>query len=194
MKQIRKRIAMRARMQPYKVHEDNRGQHSKFYMESRDAEDLFALPAREVFMTTNRKNTIRGMHFQRYHAGAKIISCITGSAYVQIVCVDPDSPDYKSVVVSHTILPGQQITVPTAHALGYRALEDETRILYITDQEHHGTLDVGFNPFSLNWSVSGDLFEPHVSDRDVALPGLAELCERIEEQDSPEDYLRGGLK
>lgn len=185
---------MGARMQPYNVHEDNRGEHSKFYMASRNAPELFSFPAREVFMTTNKKNTIRGMHFQRYHAGAKIISCITGSAYVQVVCIDPESSDYKSVVVAHTILPGQQITVPTAHALGYRSLEDDTRILYITDQEHHGDLDVGFNPFSLSWASQGDLFEPLVSERDAALPSLSELCEEIENQDSPEDYLRGGLK
>ena len=184
---------MQPRMQPYNVHEDTRGQHSKFFMESRDGAGLFTFPAREVFMTTNHKNTIRGMHFQRYHAGAKIISCITGHAYVQIVNLVPDTPGYREVVLQHSLLPGQQITVPTGHALGYRALEDDTRILYITDQEHKGNLDVGFNPFSLNWSLhQGDLFEPRVSDRDVQLPSLKELCEEIETQDDPEDYLRGG--
>lgn len=186
---------MQPRMQPYNVHEDTRGQHSKFFMESRDGAGLFTFPAREVFMTTNHKNTIRGMHFQRYHAGAKIISCITGHAYVQVANLVPDTYGYREVVLQHSLLPGQQITVPTGHALGYRSLEDDTRVLYITDQEHKGNLDVGFNPFSLNWSLhAGDLFEPRVSDRDVQLPSLKELCEEIEAQNDPEDYLRGGLK
>lgn len=186
---------MNARFQPYQVHQDNRGEHSKFFMESKDTPGLFTNSAREVFMTTNRKNTIRGMHFQRYYAGAKIVSCITGSVYSQIVCLDPNDSNYGEVVVQHELLPGQQLIVPTAHALGYRSLEDDTRILYITDQEHKANYDVGFNPFDLDWTrYVNDFFTPHVSDRDVGLPSLKSLLQEIDEQDSPEEYLRGALK
>lgn len=186
---------MRAHSDSYSTHDDHRGQHSKFFMESRDGEGLFTYPAREVFMTTNRKNTIRGMHFQRYHAGAKIVSCITGSAYVQVVSLDPNDPNYGEIVVKQKVNPGEQIFVPTAHALGYRSLEDNTRMLYITDQEHKSNLDIGFNPFSLEWNLSPlDLFEPLVSPRDAQLPSLSSIREEIESQDDPEDWLRGGLR
>lgn len=184
---------MRPTKQDFARRPDERGMHTKFFMKSKQGEVLNQ-ETREVFMTTNKKNVIRGMHFQRYHAGAKVLSCLAGSAYVQVVSIDPAADDYKAIY-KFLVQNDNQVLVPIGYALGYRALADNTQMLYITDQEHYAEYDVGLSPFSFDWTLNPrDLFIPIASQRDKELISSDDFFKFMDEHDNTEDYLRGGLK
>jgi len=81
---------------------------------------------------TNRKGTIRGMHYQLPpYSEIKLIRCIAGSAWDVIIDIRKDSPTFlKHFAVE---LSGQNmlsVYVPEGFAHGFQTLEDNTHLIY----------------------------------------------------------------
>lgn len=169
-----------------RIHQDDRGSHCKWYSEDNLPEDF---QVKEVFRTINNKNTVRGMHFQENPDQEKILSCLNGSAIVNIVNLDYNSENFGEIhraVVSATdaLSSGQQFYfyIPKNHGLGYRALEDNTIMLYIANAPFSAEGDTGVDPFdeqlNLNWDkFEGECFaseEAILSAKDQTLQSLKE--------------------
>lgn len=169
------------------VHRDARGSHSKFFGNSPENIRVDGFRVTEVFMTSNNVNTIRGLHFQVNPPQPKIVTCLTGSAVVNVVCLDPASPDFGTAL--RVVLGGggensdSMVVVPENHALGYRSLEDDTRMLYIAGADFNADGDIGIDPFdptlSLDWKISPeDEFTKEfaiLSVRDQNLPSFKDF-------------------
>lgn len=163
----------------HSYHTDARGEHRKFFGNIGESlEYINDFTPHEVFMTTNNRNTVRGIHIQTVNPQAKIVKAVSGRAIANAACLDVNSNLYGSTILF--ILDSQnqnEFYIPKGWGLGYRALEDDTRILYIADEDFHATSDLGINPLSPDFfwgddAVQADLI---VSERDLALPTLAEL-------------------
>lgn len=172
------------------VHSDLRGKHSKFFGKTPETIRVDGFTVQEVFMTTNRANVLRGLHLQVDPEQPKIITCITGSAVVNVVCLDPSSDQFGQVL--KTLVGGSgdasstMISVPPLHGLGYRALEDDTRILYLAGADFNAAGDIGVDPFdpdlALDWTTDAE---------DVFTKEAAVLSPRDQELPSFQDFLVG---
>tara|TARA_R110000851_G_scaffold76159_10_gene167727 strand:+ start:431 stop:976 length:546 start_codon:yes stop_codon:yes gene_type:complete len=81
------------------------------------------------------KNTIRGMHYQEKYHQAKLVSCVRGSILDVAVDVRKDSKTYgKWASVELSADNKNQLWIPKGFAHGYRTLEDDTSVLYKTDE------------------------------------------------------------
>lgn len=167
------------------VHRDGRGAHSKFFGATPEAIAVPDYNISEVFMTTNNRNTVRGLHFQQ-PGQPKIIQVISGAVVGNILCCNPELPEFGRV--NHFFLQensDKKIYVPGDWALGYRAVVDNSRVLYLAGAPFYGPGDVGIDPFDpeleLDWNLLTGEDEPFtketaiLSERDKNLPSFADF-------------------
>lgn len=173
------------------IHKDNRGSHTKFF--TKDSVQDFGLgEIHEIFITENNKNTLRGLHRQLGEdTQQKLVRAITGKFNVRVVIPAEftipdgvlDEADFVEIAIGdngeYTVAYFDGVTpehnpifAPRGAFLGYVALEDESRMLYMADGNFNGALDDGFNPHSLDidWGVEPDLLV--MSERDKVGPYL----------------------
>lgn len=166
------------------VFNDSRGSHVKFFGQTSESLKVEGFSLKEVFMTVNRKDVLRGIHFQINPPQPKILTCVTGSARVITVCLDPSEETFGSHEVFtltgdlNSTTGKRQVIVPAGHGLGYLILENDTRMLYMAGDDFNGAGDVGIDPFdeelALPWgdNVTGDTVI--LSDRDKNLSSFSD--------------------
>lgn len=156
-------------------HYDLRGTHSKFF--TSDVAFCYGFnEVREIFTTTNRRGTLRGLHRQLNPTQQKIVKPITGKFNLRVVT--PYYHDGELITASideynHIDKNSAPIFVPEGAYLGYVSLEDESIMLYVADGYFNGDADDGVNPLdptlNVNWGYNGELI---MSDRDKQAPNL----------------------
>lgn len=165
------------------IHTDNRGKHVKFFTKD-GIEGLNYGEIKEVFMTENNAGTLRGLHRQTgENYQQKIIKALSGKFNVRVVLPAGMAKDYNTdnahEVIEHgptTVLYYDDVTLdsdpifaPKGALLGYVALEDNSRMLYLGDGPFNAQADDGFNPNSLyiDWGYEGKIT---MSERDSVAP------------------------
>jgi len=136
------------------THYDDRGflrkPYSKSLLESIGVQD----DIKEVFYSYSKKNTLRGMHFQKEpHDHYKIVHVISGSILDVIVDIGTSNfGDYKSKVVYN--YPSKILVIPPNYAHGFLALEDSI-VLYMTTAEYNVESDTGIHHDSFGFDCFG---------------------------------------
>lgn len=144
-----------------KVFTDKRGLNMKFF-ENHLAEEVGFNNVKEVFATVNKKGVIRAFHFQSQpKPQQKIVKPLSGSFNIRVI-------DMENKVVKEYDNWGptsDPIFVKEGNMLGYVALEEDSVMVYIADEEFVGELNSGVHPFSFNvdWKYDGELT---LSERD----------------------------
>lgn len=171
------------------IFNDERGSHVKFFGKTPEKLLLEDVALKEVFMTVNHKGTLRGLHFQVNPPQPKLLTCVTGSAQVVTVCLDPESDDFGKW--NARLLSGDLTTdagaamvfVPPLHALGYLILEEGTRMLYMAGEDFSASGDVGIDPFdedlAIDWAAGATKDNVILSARDKALPSFSDYQEGL---------------
>jgi dTDP-4-dehydrorhamnose 3,5-epimerase len=168
---------------------DSRGVHSKFFGKG-PAKVALSEPysISEVFVTTNHKDVVRGMHFQT-PGQPKLIQAISGAVIGNLLCANPELPEFGTAI-PYTLKEGDgRILVPGDWALGYRILEEDTRILYLAGADFVAGGDTGIDPFDedlkLDWGVVENSERPFgkqdaiLSEKDLTLPTFAEFAATV---------------
>lgn len=175
------------------AHPDQRGSHKKFFGAGPEEIVVPNYSIAEVFMTTNNLNTVRGLHFQQ-PGQPKVVQVITGRVVGNILCCNPELPEFGTAI--HYELSDAEKTkiyVPGDWALGYRALEQDTRVLYLAGSDFYGPGDVGIDPFDpalkLDWGTitpadsatqrSFGKLDAILSVRDLELPPFAQFAATV---------------
>lgn len=165
---------------------DARGWFSETYSERRlkaAGVDLRFVQDNQSFSTT--AGTLRGLHYQRPpHAQAKLIRCVCGSIMDYAVDIRRGSPTYgKWVSAKLTAEGGEQLFVPVGFAHGFVTLEADVEVAYKVSDFYAPDCDGGIvwnDPtIGIDWPLPED--GAVLSDKDIALPTLAEF-------DSPFEY------
>lgn len=158
---------------PIMDHPDNRGSHTKVFGNSPERLLVKDYNIHEVFITTNNKDVVRGMHYQT-PGQDKIITVLTGSLIGNILDANPASETFGEVF--HYELSANskaRIHVPGDWALGYRILEDNTKVLYLANEDFSPTGDTGIDPFdkelALNWGTNITKASAILSNKDLEL-------------------------
>ena len=154
--------------------EDNRGSFGKlFNKQTFSSLGLPNLEFRENYYNISQKNVIRGMHFQAAPYGtSKLISCIQGSIIDVVVGIDKENHGlFESFKISSKNY--RTLFIPPNYAHGFKALEDNTIVVYHSTEIYYPELDKGvnYNSFGFDWNLK----QPIISKRDRFLPPLKDI-------------------
>lgn len=148
---------------------DIRGSFLKIY----DSKLLLKLEKiSEVFLTCSKRETLRGMHFQRspYEIN-RIVTCLKGKVLDVVVNINPQSPDFKKV--NYKILKeNESIFIPKDNAHGYYTIED-CEMLYLTDNLYSKEYEDGILWKSINFEWPNS--SPILSERDKSFKDINKL-------------------
>lgn len=126
----------------------------------------------ESYFSYSKKDTIRGMHFQTPpYDHQKLVYVPKGKIIDVIVDLRRESSSYKkNIAVELGAENHKAIYIPKGCAHGFRALEDDTIVVYSVGTVYNPQYDKGvhFDSFGFNWGVEN----PTISERDANFPTL----------------------
>ena len=152
--------------------EDHRGFFSRLYCK-REFEKLgigFTI-AQSNLSYTQKRNTIRGMHYQIEGAEEeKLVTCLSGSVLDVIIDLRRDSGTFgRHIMVELSEIKGLSLLVPKGCAHGFLSLEDNCLLMYFVSNFYEPGKERGVrwnDPyFGINWPV----MDPIISEKDAAL-------------------------
>ncbi|MDQ3918836.1 MAG: dTDP-4-dehydrorhamnose 3,5-epimerase [Acidobacteriota bacterium] len=81
---------------------------------------------------SERKHTVRGMHFQRKpHAQSKLVRCTAGAIYDVIIDLRPGSETFAQWIGAELTAENRRLLyVPEGFAHGFQTLADDTEVFY----------------------------------------------------------------
>lgn len=129
---------------------------------------------REEFYSLSRRDVVRGMHLQLPpHDHDKIVYCPQGRALDVLLDLRKGEGYGRSRGVLLGAGEPALVFIPRGVAHGFKALEDDTLMVYKTSSEHAPTHDAGvrWDSFGFDW----DCAAPLTSERDCRHPALADF-------------------
>jgi dTDP-4-dehydrorhamnose 3,5-epimerase len=121
---------------------------------------------------TDRRGTVRGMHYQDApHQEAKLVRCVRGAIHDVIVDLRPASPTFRRhCAVELRAGSYRMVYVPEGVAHGFQTLEDDTEVAYQMSAFHRPDAARGVRwddpAFAIRWPEPVRL----ISDRDRSYP------------------------
>ena len=156
---------------------DGRGFFLEFYKES----EFVAAGIREHFVQDNHSRSVcgvlRGLHYQTApFAQAKLVRVLFGEILDVAVDIRPESAAYGRWV-GHVLSATnrQMLYIPTGFAHGFAVLSDAAEIEYKVTAEYSKAHERGIRWNDPRVGVRWPIADPILSDRDKALPLLAEI-------------------
>lgn len=150
---------------------DARGAFVKTHAVSALAALGLAFELREEFHSLSRRDVIRGMHLQAPpHEHDKIVYCPHGAALDVLLDLRPGPGHGRVASVRLTADEPAIVFIPRGVAHGFKALVDETLMVYKTSSEHAPSHDIGvrWDSFGFDWRCAA----PVISPRDRAHPAF----------------------
>ena len=123
---------------------------------------------------TQRRGTVRGLHFQ--HAPAmetKIVSCLRGRVFDVAVDLRAGSAtflDWFGIELSADN--GQTLMIPEGFAHGLQTLEDDCEMLYLHTEDYAAHAEGGLSALDPRIAIAWPLAITEMSTRDQTLPTL----------------------
>jgi len=158
------------------------GDHRGFFLESYSKRDYEKAGIANYFVQDNHslsreKGVLRGLHFQLPpFAQAKLIRAIHGSIYDVIVDLRKGSPSYgKWEGFTLTGDNFKTLFVPAGFAHGFCTLEENTEVLYKTDNFYSPEHDSGIIWNDADLAIDWPVDNPILSDKDQKLPSSSQL-------------------
>ena len=183
---------------------DDRGLFARLFCQKEFASRGLEPPAAQMSLAvTQRRGTVRGMHFQFPPAAeSKYVRCVRGAMLDVIVDLRPESPTYlRHIAVELSARNRRGIYVPKRFAHGYQTLEDDTDAIYMMDEFYSPGTASGLRhddpALSLTWPLPIEVISD--KDRSWALladvePGLRQRMSAPGAERSDVDGLRPDLR
>jgi dTDP-4-dehydrorhamnose 3,5-epimerase len=157
-------------------HQDERGRFMRAWCSREFLEHSIDFsPVQSNLGFSNKKGTVRGMHFQVPPAlEAKLVRCTRGSIFDVVLDLRPDSPSrgkwYGAELSAEN---GNMLYVPENCAHGYQTLEDGTEVFYMASEFYTPSAARGVRvddpAFGIQWPLTATM----VSDQDRNWPLVA---------------------
>lgn len=146
--------------------QDTRGGFVKIFND--DTFQMYGIEfqCKEIYYSISNKDVIRGMHFQLPpHEHDKIVHVVNGTVLDVSIDLRKDSTNYGKVYTYE--LNSEDVKclyIPKGFAHGFRALQDNTIMLYAVSTVYNKCSDSGilWNTINYDWNVRA----PIVSERD----------------------------
>lgn len=126
-------------------------------------------------LSRSAPGVLRGLHFQRDPEQGKLVTCLAGRIYDVAVDIRPGSSTFgQHVAVELSADGGESLWVPAGFAHGFVVLGSEPALVtYKVDQHRSPTGERGIIWNDPTLAIPWPIEIPHLSDRDQALPTLA---------------------
>ncbi len=167
-----------------KVFSDVRG----FFFESYRRSEFIENGITDEFIQNNhsssKQGVLRGLHYQLNPYGqAKLIRVVKGEVFDLAVDIRKGSPTYGKWVGQNISAQNKEMLyIPEGFAHGFCVLSDSADLIYLCSKEYNAQADRGIiwnDPdLSINWPIK----EPILSNKDLALPSLAEAENNFTDQ------------
>lgn len=155
--------------------QDARGAFQKLFNEEFFKENGLVCDFKEIYYSVNKKDVIRGMHFQTPPADhVKLVHVSHGSIIDVVVDIRKSSSTYgQCFSIQLDDKKAQYLYIPKGFAHGFRSLEDDTIVNYAQTSCYDKDHDCGIASDSIdfNWEVA----EPIRSGRDLTFPKLSDF-------------------
>lgn len=120
----------------------------------------------QINMSRSHAGVMRGLHLQHTEPMGKVMTVISGSAFLVAVCCNPLDENYRDVVtVTADSRSPVMFYADAGWARGFLTLEDDTTVVYACTGRYSGDGELAINPFSagVNWPNVGKVI---LSDKD----------------------------
>jgi len=152
---------------------DERGNFARVFCKNELAREGLAFDIVQINQSfTNKKGTIRGMHFQKEpKAEAKIVQCLKGKIYDVAVDLRKDSKTYGQWVAEELNEKNKRMFfIPKGFAHGFQTLSNNCEVQYLMSEfySQENASGVRFDdPFlKINWPIKN----PILSEKDKDWP------------------------
>ena len=163
------------------VHGDTRGFFLETWHADRYAEAGIDLPFVQDNHSRSTQGILRGLHLQTEKPQGKLVRVVHGEIFDVAVDVRPDSPTFGEwAAVSLSATNRRQLWVPPGFVHGFCVLTDGAEVLYKCSELYDPGDEIGVRWDDPDLGIEWPIAEPAVSDKDAALPRLAELRPRLE--------------
>ena len=140
---------------------DERGRLERLFCADEFATQRIQLPITQANRTvTNRKGTVRGMHFQYPpHAEAKLVSCLVGKVFDVAIDLRRGSPTFLRWYGEElSVENNKSLLIPAGFAHGLQTLEDGCELLYFHSAAYAADAEGGIDPsdpkIGIRWPLS----------------------------------------
>jgi len=163
-----------------KVFGDARG----FFQETFQAERYREAGIEHDFVQDNhsrsQKGVLRGLHFQIAKPQGKLVSCSQGGVFDVVVDIDPLSATFGQYVgIELTEDNHRQIWIPPGYAHGFCVLTDKADFQYKCTGYYNPSDEGGLIWNDPDVAIEWPIDQPLLSDKDVKLPTLKELANKV---------------
>lgn len=158
--------------------EDDRGFFARLHCEREFADLGIQFQVKQANNSYNpERGTLRGFHFQRPPVPEdKLVRCIGGALVDVIVDLRAGSSTYgQHCMIELTPQNRKMIFVPKGFGHGYQSLTPDTEILYLVSEFYSKQYEDGLRFDDPQVGVPWPLEPTNVSDRDRAMPLLADF-------------------
>ena len=158
--------------------DDERGHFARIFCENELREHGIAFRIRQINRSSNKtKGTLRGFHFQKHPRWeAKITQALSGSFYVVIVDLRPDSKTFKQwVSLELSAQKKNLLYAPIGCANAFLTLADNSEMLYLMSEFYSPEHASGFSCKDPEVNVQWPFAPTIVSPKDAELPFLKDI-------------------
>lgn len=154
-------------------HEDERGWFARAWCRTEFLAHGLRVDFAQCNLThTDRRNILRGMHYQDVpHAEAKLVHCVSGAVHDVALDLRPESSTFKqSFATELSATNGRSLFLPEGIAHGFQTLTDNTTLFYQMSTEHVPEAAAGVRWNDPEFHIEWPLSDPILSDRDREFP------------------------
>jgi dTDP-4-dehydrorhamnose 3,5-epimerase len=162
------------------VFRDARGFFLEVYHHAKFRELGISAPFVQDNHSKSRARTLRGLHLQLREPQGKLVRVIAGEILDVAADVRPGSPTFgRSVIVRLSAENFLQCYIPPGFAHGFYVLSDEAEVEYKCTSFYDRASEVGIVWNDPQLAIAWPDSAPVLSEKDAALPRLADILERL---------------
>lgn len=155
---------------------DSRGFLTRLFCAEELADAGWCKPVSQINHTfTEKRGTIRGMHFQRHpFAEIKLVTCLRGAIWDVAVDLRIGSPTYLDWHAEELSgANGRSLLIPEGFAHGFQTLSDNCELVYLHSNVHSPNFEAGVNIKDPELSIRWPLDISEISVRDSSFPMIS---------------------
>ena len=158
------------------VFHDERG----FFMETYHQRKHIEAGIDQIFVQDNlsssRRGTLRGLHYQLKHAQAKLVYVVKGTIFDVTVDIRRGSPNFRQWTGVHLSDENKhQLLVPAGFAHGFCVLSETAEVIYKCSDFYASDDEGGILWSDPDLAIDWPLSEPLLSAKDSQLPRLTDI-------------------
>lgn len=166
------------------IFQDNRGTFQKYFEKEDFLNCGLSFNCDEMFISSSKKNVVRGLHFQTKEPQIKLVNVVKGAIFDVLVDLRKDSKTYgKWYGMELSEENNLGLLIPRGCAHGFLSLQENSIVMYHCDGKYDKDTDTGIyfadKDINIDWPIK-DINDVIIGNRDKDLMSFKEFDEKYE--------------